>query len=475
MIRAIRDWAGFYPMFQRFFDEGLAQASYLIACPRTREAAVVDPRRDIDIYVAAARQQGLTVAYAIETHVHADFVSGARELAQIGARVIAGPGARLAYAHHEAQDGERIALGDVSLEFLHTPGHTPEHISVLVREPNEPARLLSGDMLFVGGVGRPDLLGDDQARQLAEQLFDSLYERTLSLDDATEVHPGHGAGSLCGTGIGKEPSSTIGQERRVNPMLQYASKDEFVKAVLGDLPDTPPYFARMKRLNQRGPAVLNLSAPVEAPGVISPLEAFAVSKNGGVVVDMRAAEHFGKGHPTGALNIAYGSKVGYWAGWVVPPDVQIVLLTDRTAEPARQQQTAEVRRQLLRVGFDAVTGVVDGGFDAWHSIGLPVSQITQMTAAELNARLDASDRPQVVDVRTKREWQSGHIDGALSVPVGEIAQRAADLPRNAPIAVICEGGFRSSLASSLLERAGVSEILNVTGGMAALRALELTR
>ena len=210
MIRAIRDWAGFYPMFQRFFDEGLAQASYLIACPRTREAAVVDPRRDIDIYVAAARQQGLTVAYAIETHVHADFVSGARELAQIGVRVIAGPGARLAYAHHEAQDGERIALGDVSLEFLHTPGHTPEHISVLVREPNEPARLLSGDMLFVGGVGRPDLLGDDQARQLAEQLFDSLYERTLSLDDATEVHPGHGAGSLCGTGIGKEPFSTIG-------------------------------------------------------------------------------------------------------------------------------------------------------------------------------------------------------------------------------------------------------------------------
>jgi hydroxyacylglutathione hydrolase len=462
-------------MFQRFFDEGLAQASYLIACTRTREAAVVDPRRDIDIYVAAARQQGLTLVYAIETHVHADFVSGARELAQIGARVITGPGARLAYAHHEAHDGERIALGDISLQLLHTPGHTPEHISVLVREPNEPDRLLSGDTLFVGAVGRPDLLGDDQARRLAEQLFDSLFKTFLALDDATEVHPGHGAGSLCGTGIGQEPFSTISQERRVNPMLQHTSKDAFLTAVLGDLPETPPYFARMKRLNQHGPAPLNLGAPVEPPGVISALEAFAVTKNGGVVLDTRTAEDFGKGHPSGAINIAYGSKVGYWAGWVVPPDVQIVLFTDRPTDPSRQQQTAEIRRQLLRVGFDTVAGVIDGGFEAWQSIGLPVSQIVQMTAAELNVRLEETDKLRVLDVRTKREWQGGHIEGALNVPVGEIAQRAADLSRDTPIAVICEGGFRSSLASSLLERAGMREIINVTGGMAALRALEPTR
>ena len=460
-------------MFQRFFDEGLAQASYLIASTLTREAAVVDPRRDIDIYVAAARQQGLTLVYAIETHVHADFVSGARELAQIGARVITGPGARLAYAHHEARNGERIALGDISLELLHTPGHTPEHISVLVREPGEPDRLLSGDTLFVGAVGRPDLLGDDQARMLAEQLFDSLFKTFLALDDATEVHPGHGAGSLCGTGIGKEPASTIGQERRVNPMLQHTSKDAFVAAVLGDLPETPPYFARMKRLNQRGPEPLSLSARVQPPAVISALEAFAVTKNGGVVLDVRPAEDFGKGHPSGAVNIAYGSKVGYWAGWVVPPDVQIVLLTDRAADPSRQQ-IAEVRRQLLRVGFDVVAGVIDGGFEAWQSIGLPVSQIAQMTAAQLNARLEDTDKLQVLDVRTKREWQRGHIDGALNVPVGEVAQRAVDLPRDKPIAVICEGGFRSSLASSLLERAGMREIINVTGGMTALRALEPT-
>ena len=463
-------------MFQRFFDEGLAQASYLVACSRTREAAVVDPRRDIDVYVAAARQHGLTIVYAIETHVHADFVSGARELGQVGARVIAGPGAALAYAHHETRDRERIALGDVTLELLHTPGHTPEHVSVLVREPNEPPRLLTGDTLFVSGVGRPDLLGDEQARQLAEQLFDSLFNTFLALDDATEVHPGHGAGSLCGTGIGKEPFSTIGQERRVNPMLQHASKDSFVAAVLGDLPETPPYFERMKRLNQRGPAVLSLSTPVEPPGAISPLEAFAVSKNGGVILDLRTSDDFGRGHPTGAVNIAYGSKVGYWAGWVLAPAVQIVLLTDGAPDQSRhQQQTAEICRQLLRVGFDSVTGVIDRGFDAWQSIGLPVSHIPQMTAAELNAQLDRPEGPQVIDVRTRREWQAGHIDSALNVPVGEIVQRAADIPRNVPIAVICEGGFRSSLASSLLERAGVNQIVNVTGGMSALRALELTR
>jgi hydroxyacylglutathione hydrolase len=461
-------------MFQRFFDEGLAQASYLVACPRTREAAVVDPRRDIDIYVAAARQHGLSLVYAIETHVHADFVSGARELAQIGARVIAGPGAGLGYPHHEGRDRERIALGDITLELLHTPGHTPEHISVLVHEPNQPARLLSGDTLFVGGVGRPDLLGEDQARQLAHQLFDSL-QTFLTLDDETEVHPGHGAGSLCGSGIGKEPFSTIGQERRANPMLRHASTESFVTAVLGDLPDTPPYFARMKRLNQRGPALLNLHDPVESPGAISPLEAFAVSKNGGVVVDVRTAEAFGKGHPSGAVNIAFGSKVGYWAGWVLPPDVQIVLLTDDVTDRPRQQQTAEIRRQLMRVGFDAVAGVVDGGFAAWQSIDLPVSRITQMTAAELHARLDRSERPQVVDVRTRHEWQSGHIDGAVNVPVGELPGRASELPRNTAIAVICEGGFRSSLASSLLQRAGVDDIINVTGGMAAFRAVELTR
>ena len=245
-------------MFLRFFDEGLAQSSFLIGCDRTKRAVVIDPRRDAAIYADAARQQNATITHTIETHVHADFVSGARELAAIGARVVAGPGAGLGFEHDEAADGDRLAIGDVALTVLHTPGHTPEHLSILVEHANEPRRLFTGDLLFVGAVGRPDLLGADESRPLAEDLFASV-KRVLTLDDAIEIHPGHGAGSLCGRGIGKDPFSTIGRERVQNPWLQIANRDEFVARVLADLPETPPYFPRMKRINQTGPEVLGLA------------------------------------------------------------------------------------------------------------------------------------------------------------------------------------------------------------------------
>src|SRR5689334_6816892 len=235
-------------MFQRFFDEGLAQASFLIGCDRARQAVVIDPRRDTAVYTAAAAQHGSTIIAAIETHVHADFVSGARELAATGARVITGPGSGVAFPHDEACDGERLVIGDLTLTFLHTPGHTPEHICVRAEGPGQPPHLFTGDLLFVGSVGRPDLLGDDQATRLADDLFTSL-QRVVALGDDVEVHPGHGAGSLCGAGIGNEPSTTIGRERRQNAMLQHASRETFVAAVLGDLPPRPPYFARMKRVN----------------------------------------------------------------------------------------------------------------------------------------------------------------------------------------------------------------------------------
>ncbi len=230
-------------MFRRFFDEGLAQTSYLVACERTRQAVIIDPRRDIEAYVAAARRHGLALTHAIETHVHADFVSGARELAALGTRTVAGPGASLMSATTgdlEVGNGTSLRLGDVELTFLHTPGHTPEHISVLVRAPGDPARLFTGDTLFVGAVGRPDLLGEPVIPRLASDLYDSLFTKLLALPDEVQVHPGHGAGSLCGAGIGHDPHSTIGQERRANPLLQYASRDAFMSAVLADLPETPP-------------------------------------------------------------------------------------------------------------------------------------------------------------------------------------------------------------------------------------------
>lgn len=448
-------------MFQRFFDEGLAQASFLIGCDRTRQAVVIDPRRDAAIYGEAAAQHGATIVAAIETHVHADFVSGARELAESGARVITGPGSGVALAHHEAHDGEQLPLGDVTLTFLHTPGHTPEHISVLAETSGQPARLFTGDLLFVGAVGRPDLLGERQTAQLAQDLFDSL-QRVMTLDDTVEVHPGHGAGSLCGAGIGKEPSSTIGRERRQNALLHHTERGPFVAAVLADIPPTPPYFARMKRVNAEGPALLASVRGARALPAIQPAAAAALAADGAAVIDLRDAGAFGAGHPAGALNIGFGPKVGYWAGWVVHPDVPILLLAGTPAD------AAGAATQLLRVGLDRVEATIAGGYDGWRRAGLPVSSVDQWPAAQLR---DAAHRQpvQIVDVRTPGEWAAGHVDGSINIPVGELAARAGELRRDAATAVMCEGGYRSALAASLLEREGFTRVANIIGGMAAYR------
>ena len=452
----------FYRMFQRYFDEGLAQASFLIGCNRARQAVVIDPRRDAAIYAAAAAQHGATIVAAIETHVHADFVSGARELAAGGARVITGPGSGVAFPHDEARDGEQLVLGDLTLTFLHTPGHTPEHICVRAEGPGQPPQLFTGDLLFVGAVGRPDLLGDEQTAQLARDLFASLA-RVAALGDDVVVHPGHGAGSLCGAGIGKEPSTTIGRERQQNALLSHTDQAAFVRAVLDDIPPTPPYFARMKRVNAEGPALLSTVRGAGKLPSIAPAAVAALIADGAVLIDLRDALEFGAGHPEGALNIAYGAKVGYWGGWVVAPDVPIVLLA---ADPA---QAAEAAAQLLRVGLDRVEGTLAGGFEAWSRAGLPVAAIEQLSAAELRDAIDRGEPMQLVDVRSPKEYAGGHAGGAINIPVGEIAARIGELRRDAPTAVMCEGGYRSGLAASLLQQEGFGQLANVTGGMAAFR------
>ena len=449
-------------MFQRFSDEGLAQNSYVIACDRTRKAAVIDPRRDIEVFVHTAERYQLQIVHAIETHTHADFVSGARALAAIGAHVVAGPGADLEFPFHEARHGETIALGDIALEILHTPGHTPEHISIVVREPGQPARVLTGDTLFVGAVGRPDLLGEDHAGPLADALFDSLFQTLLALDDTVEVHPGHGAGSLCGAGIGHEPHSTIGQERHFNPLLQKHHRAEFVAAVLADLPDTPPYFPRMKRLNRAGPPLLETAA---IPALSAPAAAELLDR-GALVIDLRSAAAFGIGHPRGALNIAFGSRIGYWAGWVVPEGARIVLLGNDVS------QAQEARRQLQGVGFDDVAGYIDQGYAAWRNAALPNSSVELITARELRDRIARRQPQTIVDVRTAGEWQAGHVDMAINIPVSELEARAAELRKGSVVATICESGFRSSLAASILLRAGGIDVVNVADGTTAYRQLE---
>jgi hydroxyacylglutathione hydrolase len=452
-------------MFQRFSDDGLAQSSYLVACDRTREAAIVDPRRDIDAFVAFADRHRLTIAYAIETHTHADFVSGARQLAAIGARVIAGPGADLQYDFQQAAGGDRLRLGDVACDLLHTPGHTPEHISVLVAEPGSPMRVLTGDTLFVGAVGRPDLAGTERTDALAAALYESLFSTLLRLDDAVEVHPGHGAGSLCGSGIGKQPHSTIGSERHDNPFLRHTSREAFVAAVLGDLPETPPYFARMKRLNRAGPPLCGLATGVPSVRALPADDAATVVQDGALLLDLRSPESFAAGHPTGAIHMAFGPRIGYWSGWILPAGARLILLVDGSSH------ADEARRQLLRVGLDDVAGYVDGGFEAWRDAGGPTSAVELISARELRERLARRGAYRVVDVRTAREWSAGHVADAINIPVGELATRADELRGSATVATMCESGYRSSLAASLLQRAGV-EVVNVSDGAAAYRMLE---
>ena len=451
-------------MFQRFSDEGLAQTSFLIGCDRTGQAIVVDPRRDIDAYTTLASQRGLTLTHAIETHTHADFVSGARELAAGGAVAIVGPGAGTVFQTQEVSHRQELRVGDIVLTFLHTPGHTPEHISIVVREPAAPVRVLTGDTLFVGAVGRPDLLGEDQMRALAGDLFTSLFDILLALDDEVEVHPGHGAGSLCGAGIGKAPHSTIGRERAANPLLQLRERGAFIAAVLGDLPDTPPYFPRMKKVNRHGPPLLGLANGVTPPAPLDAEEAAARLDHGAIVLDLRSAEAFGSGHVRGALSLTFGPRVGYWAGWVVPPDRQVLLVVDdpRDAE--------EALRQLLRVGFDDVAGYLVGGIDAWRGSGRDLQRLEVISARTLRERV-RHEAVTIVDVRTPREYRTGHVDGAVNIAVSEIAARAGELRGRGPVATICESGLRSSLAASLLQAAGV-DALDVSDGTAAYRLLE---
>ena len=455
-------------MYQRFFDEGLAQASFFLACPRAREAIIIDPRRDVDVYVELARTHGYRIVHTIETHIHADFACGSRELLAVGARPLAGPGSNLRYTHHEVQDGERVRVGDLSIQFMHTPGHTPEHISILTNQPDQPTRIFTGDTLFAGAVGRPDLLGEEQTRQLAGQLYDSLFGKLLLMDDRIEVHPGHGAGSLCGAGISNAPHSTIGQEKLTNRLLQHKTREAFVEAVLADLPETPAYFARMKKLNQEGPPLLGLVNGYRGPAAISASATTAAIKNGAILLDMRSAAAFAERHPLGALNLTYGTKLGYWAGFVLPGDARVVLLA------AEERQAADAARQLMRIGVSRIDGYLAGGMNAWDAAALPTGSFNTMKAESLHTALASDRSPLVIDVRTAKEWKAGHIEGATHIPLGELATRASEIPRDRQVATMCEAGYRSALAASILARAGVDHLTNVTDGMSAWRQLAPT-
>ena len=452
-------------LLERIEDEGLAQYSYIVGSRHAAEVAVVDPRRDVDVYLDWSRHHGARITVVLETHVHADFASGARALAaRTGATLLEsahdrGETFEVTHPHRDIAHGERVSVGDINLEAVHTPGHTPEHLSFLIfeRDHPQPAAMLSGDFLFVNSVGRPDLLGDEETDELAGQLYDSV-QRLRSLDDALPIYPGHGAGSMCGSGMAQAPSTTLGQEREKNPYLAEAlSREEFVRRLREDAPPFPPYYRRMKRLNAEGPPLLD-----QLPGQCAlALEEFHGRVQAGhVVIDLRDQIAFGTSHVPRAFGIDSGGKLSMWAAWVVPYDTPLLLVGDDST-------IEEATRDLIRVGLDSVQGFLKGGMSAWIEAGLPVTYTAQITPKDLQHRLAARDRPQILDVRTDDEWRDGHLPGALHIMGGYLPERVAEVPRDRALVVICGSGYRSTIAASVLERAGFSGITNLTGGMKA--------
>jgi hydroxyacylglutathione hydrolase len=459
-------------LFERFEDSGLSQFSYAVGCPGAGAIAIVDPRRDVDVYETFAADQGVEITHVLETHIHADFASGARELAErTGAELHLsaydeGEKYDVEFPHQELEDGSTLELGSVRIQALHTPGHTPEHLSFLAfdthRSTDVPEVMLSGDFLFVGSLGRPDLLGEESKRQLARRLFQSVREKLAPLPDGLEIHPGHGAGSMCGAGMSARPLSTLGFERVANPYLDPALDEKaFVEKILASAPPFPPYYRRMKTLNAAGPPILG-DLPGRDPIPVG--EFHALVEAGNVVVDLRDQLAFGGGHVPGALGIGVDGSLSTWAAWVVPYDKPILLVAETpfAVDPAV--------RALVRVGLDRIRGWLVGGMNAWRQEGLPIATLPQMSIPELAAALERGNEVNLLDVRADGEWSGGHIEGAVHVHGGLLEDRLDEVPRNGrPLAVICGSGYRSTVVASVLQRAGFQDVRNVPGGMRAWR------
>ena len=464
-------------LFERFEDDDLAHHSYLIACEAAGEAVVVDPRRDIDAYLDFAGERHLEITHVAETHVHADYASGAKELAERSGATLwesaydEDERYEVAFPHEELGEGDAIEVGSVRLEALHTPGHTPEHLSYLVYDGSRseivPELLLSGDFLFVGSLGRPDLLGEDVKRDLARRLFASVRQKLADLPGGLEVHPAHGSGSMCGSGMGGRPMSTLGFERIANPYLDPDLTEEaFVERILGTAPPFPPYYRRMKQINAAGPPALNGLRGLEP----IPVERFrALADADHLVLDLRDHLAYGGAHVPDSFGIGViGGSLSSWAAWVLPYDTPILLLAPRP------EDVESAVRRLVRVGFDDVRGWLEGGIEAWREAGCRLASIPQMDVGALHEELEEGDGPVVLDVRTDEEWEAGHIEGAIHVHGGFVAERLDEIPRDGrPIAVICGSGYRSTVAASVLERAGFEDVRNVPGGMEAWERLGL--
>jgi hydroxyacylglutathione hydrolase len=445
--------------FEQFYLGCLAHASYLLACKG--EAVVVDPQRDVDIYLKAAEKQGAQIRHIFETHLHADFVSGHKELAaRTGAKIYIGVRAGATFPHIDVQDGFQLRVGTIFISVIETPGHTPESVCLVVTDEeksSEPWAVLTGDTLFIGDVGRPDLSKTHAPAELAGMLYDSLNNKLLKLPDTVLVYPAHGAGSLCGRNMRAERSSTIGTERLTNYALQIKSKAEFIRQLTSNLPARPEYFLQDAEINRAGASAL--SDLPELPA-LSASEVMSLMNEGAVALDVRPGDQFAAAHVPGSVNIALSGQFASWAATLLGLSARPVLIADSP------EQRAEARMRLARVGIEEARGYLHGGVEAWKNAGLPLAELPQITVQTLDDRLHAGGTG-VLDVRREPEWQAGHIEGANWWPLDNFKVSSPEIDQNAPIAVHCKSGYRSMIACSLLQRAGFRNVTNVIGGFDA--------
>ncbi|HEY7616067.1 MAG TPA: rhodanese-like domain-containing protein [Terriglobales bacterium] len=451
--------------FEQFYLGCLAHASYLLGSQG--EAVVVDPQRDVDLYLQTAQREGLTIRHVFETHLHADFVSGHKELAaRTGAKIYMGAQAGAAFPHVGVHDGLQLRVGCMRISVLETPGHTPESVCLVITDEEKspkPWAVLTGDTLFIGDVGRPDLSQTHSPQQLAGMLYDSLHGKLLKLADDVLVYPAHGAGSLCGRNMRAERSSTIGTERLTNYALQIKSREEFIRQLTSNLPARPEYFLQDAEINREGAPALAELPPLRA---ISPQQLRSLLEQEVIALDVRPPEQFAAGHVPGSVNIGLSGQFASWAGTVLGLSSRPVLIADST------EQLEEARMRLARVGIDVEGGYLEGGVAGWKAARLPLAELPQISVQGLQERLEKSGL-QVLDVRREGEWQAGHIEEATWWPLDNFRVSPPEVDPNIPLAVHCKSGYRSTIACSLLERAGFHNAINVVGGFDAWKEAQL--
>lgn len=446
--------------FNQYYLDCLSHASYLIGDETTGRAVVVDPQRDVSEYIKDAEDLGMTIELVIETHFHADFLSGHLELAEAtGAKIVYSSVAKPEYDFMPVDDGDRYSLGDVQLEFRHTPGHTPESMSIVVYEhadDSEPYGVMTGDTLFIGDVGRPDLLGSIgfTKEELADKLYDSLHSKLMPLPDATKVYPSHGAGSACGKNLSTELWSTMGEQRRTNYALRASDKAKFIELVTEGQPPAPGYFVYNAILNRKGRELLDES---EMPTAMSYEQVREAIKGGAVLVDGRLPEEFALGHLKGAVNIGLEGRYAEFAGSVVKPEDDIILMT----EPERE---LEGKNRLGRIGFDRVVGYLKDPYAVMFENQGDVEVASRLTTNALDERVADVPELQLVDVRNPGETEAGMIGNAVNIPVGQLPDRLGELDPRKPTVVYCAGGYRSSMAASLLRKNGFGDVSDLLGG-----------